>query len=71
MSIQLSISSRVEPKEQSQREKLVISEDCELITIVAVITGRLEVTTQHIYFYDGNSEKEETEEGNGRGSPAV
>uniref|UniRef100_A0A8D2Q5N4 Neurobeachin-like protein 2 n=1 Tax=Varanus komodoensis TaxID=61221 RepID=A0A8D2Q5N4_VARKO len=50
---------------QSQREKLVISEDCELITIVAVIPGRLEVTTQHIYFYDGSSEKEETEEGIG------
>ncbi|XP_053116915.1 neurobeachin-like protein 2 isoform X2 [Hemicordylus capensis] len=54
-----------EPKEQSQREKLVISEDCELITIVAVIPGRLEVTTQRIYFYDGSSEKEETEEGIG------
>lgn len=55
--------SSAEPKEQSQREKLVISEDCELITTVAVIQGRLEVTTQHIYFYDGSSEKEETEEG--------
>uniref|UniRef100_A0A8C3XMD2 Neurobeachin-like protein 2 n=1 Tax=Chelydra serpentina TaxID=8475 RepID=A0A8C3XMD2_CHESE len=54
-----------EPKEQSQREKLVISEDCELITIVAVIQGRLEVTTQHVYFYDCSSEKEETEEGIG------
>uniref|UniRef100_A0A8D2LFB4 Neurobeachin-like protein 2 n=1 Tax=Varanus komodoensis TaxID=61221 RepID=A0A8D2LFB4_VARKO len=59
------LDSHVEPKEQSQREKLVISEDCELITIVAVIPGRLEVTTQHIYFYDGSSEKEETEEGIG------
>lgn len=43
----------------------MISEDCELITIVAVIQGRLEVTTQHIYFYDCSSEKEETEEGTG------
>ncbi|KAJ6655114.1 hypothetical protein lerEdw1_006018 [Lerista edwardsae] len=59
------LENQVEPKEQSQREKLVISEDCELITIVAVIPGRLEVTTQHIYFYDGSSEKEETEEGIG------
>ncbi|NWJ10578.1 NBEL2 protein, partial [Crypturellus undulatus] len=59
------LESQSEPKEQSQREKLVISEDCELITTVAVITGRLEVTTQHIYFYDGSSEKEETEEGIG------
>ncbi|ETE68362.1 Neurobeachin-like protein 2, partial [Ophiophagus hannah] len=55
----------LEPKEQSQREKLLISEDCELITIVAVIPGRLEVTTQQIYFYDSNSEKEETEDGIG------
>ncbi|XP_069067022.1 neurobeachin-like protein 2 isoform X2 [Pleurodeles waltl] len=54
-----------EPKEQSQKEKLVISEDCELITIVAVIPGRLEITTQHVYFYDCSVEKEETEEGIG------
>ncbi|XP_072858872.2 neurobeachin-like protein 2 isoform X3 [Pogona vitticeps] len=59
------LDSHAEPKEQSQREKLVISEDCELITIVAVIPGRLEVTTQHIYFYDGSSEKDDTEEGIG------
>uniref|UniRef100_A0A673NCP6 Neurobeachin-like protein 2 n=1 Tax=Sinocyclocheilus rhinocerous TaxID=307959 RepID=A0A673NCP6_9TELE len=48
-----------------QKEKLVLSEDCELITIVAVVPGRLEVTTHHLYFYDGSSEKEETEEGIG------
>uniref|UniRef100_A0A665UCL4 Neurobeachin-like protein 2 n=1 Tax=Echeneis naucrates TaxID=173247 RepID=A0A665UCL4_ECHNA len=52
-------------KDESQKEKLVLSEDCELITIVAVVPGRLEVTTHHIYFYDGSSEKEETEEGIG------
>uniref|UniRef100_A0A670ZS51 Neurobeachin-like protein 2 n=1 Tax=Pseudonaja textilis TaxID=8673 RepID=A0A670ZS51_PSETE len=49
------LDNHLEPKEQSQREKLLISEDCELITIVAVIPGRLEVTTQQIYFYDSNS----------------
>ncbi|XP_052002928.1 neurobeachin-like protein 2 isoform X2 [Xyrauchen texanus] len=54
-----------EGEEESQREKLVLSEECELITIVAVVPGRLEVTTHHLYFYDGNSEKEETEEGIG------
>ncbi|XP_026578840.1 neurobeachin-like protein 2 [Pseudonaja textilis] len=59
------LDNHLEPKEQSQREKLLISEDCELITIVAVIPGRLEVTTQQIYFYDSNSDKEETEEGIG------
>lgn len=60
------VPPRAEPKEQNQREKLVVSEDCELITTVAVVPGRLEVTTQHVYFYDGSSEKEETEGGNGR-----
>lgn len=59
------VPPRAEPKEQNQREKLVVSEDCELITTVAVVPGRLEVTTQHVYFYDGSSEKEETEGGKG------
>uniref|UniRef100_A0A8C2U2G2 Neurobeachin like 1 n=1 Tax=Coturnix japonica TaxID=93934 RepID=A0A8C2U2G2_COTJA len=45
--------------EQSQKEKLILSENCELITVIDVIPGRLEVTTQHVYFYDGSSEKEE------------
>ncbi|KAG8432712.1 hypothetical protein GDO86_017090 [Hymenochirus boettgeri] len=48
-----------EKEEQSQNEKLVLAEDCELITIMDVIPGRLDVTTQHIYFYDGSTEKEE------------
>ncbi|XP_072184341.1 neurobeachin-like protein 2 isoform X1 [Excalfactoria chinensis] len=59
------LDTQAEPKEQNQREKLVVSEDCELITTVAVVPGRLEVTTQHVYFYDGSSEKEETEGGIG------
>ncbi|EAW70330.1 hCG2042524, partial [Homo sapiens] len=45
--------------EQDQKEKLVLMEDCELITIIDVIPGRLEITTQHIYFYDGSIEKED------------
>ncbi|KAJ8290724.1 hypothetical protein GJAV_G00016740 [Gymnothorax javanicus] len=59
------MDKQVEREEESQKEKLVLSEDCELITIVAVVPGRLEVTTHHLYFYDGNTEKEETEEGIG------
>ncbi|XP_061771757.1 neurobeachin-like protein 2 isoform X2 [Nerophis ophidion] len=56
---------RAEAEDESQKEKLVLSEDCELITIIDVVPGRLEVTTHHIYFYDGNIEKVETEEGIG------
>lgn len=38
---------------------MVLWEDCELVTIVDVVPGRLELTTQHIYFYDSSQEKEE------------
>ncbi|XP_076009798.1 neurobeachin-like protein 2 isoform X2 [Genypterus blacodes] len=61
----LLLDNKAEGEDENQKEKLVLSEDCELITIVAVVPGRLEVTTHHLYFYDGNSEKEETEEGIG------
>ncbi|KAM9305247.1 neurobeachin-like protein 1 [Gastrophryne carolinensis] len=49
----------IEKEEQSQKEKTVLSEECELITVMDVISGRLEITTQHMYFYDGSTEKEE------------
>ncbi|CAH6777630.1 neurobeachin-like protein 2 isoform X2 [Phodopus roborovskii] len=48
-----------------QREKLVLSAECQLVTVVAVVPGLLEVTTQHVYFYDGSMERVETEEGIG------
>lgn len=50
-----------EPDEQ--REKLVLSAECQLVTVVAVVPGLLEVTTQHVYFYDGSTDRVETEEG--------
>ncbi len=55
-------SVRADSEEAGQKEKLVISEDCELVTVVDVYPGRLELTTQHIYFYDSSAEKEEGEE---------
>lgn len=61
----VNVDNKGEGEDESQKEKLVLSEDCELITIVEVVSGRLEVTTHHIYFYDGSSDKEETEEGIG------
>lgn len=50
-------------EEAGQKEKLILTEDCELVTIVDVVPGRLELTTQHIYFYDSSQEKEEGEGG--------
>ncbi|XP_063733785.1 neurobeachin-like protein 1 isoform X2 [Eleginops maclovinus] len=52
-------SNQVEVEEAGQKEKLVLWEDCELVTVVDVVPGRLELTTQHIYFYDSSQEKEE------------
>ncbi len=46
-------------EELTGKEKLILSEDCELITIMNVIRGKLEVTTTHIYFFDCSSNKEE------------
>lgn len=60
--IYLWLSCRTEAEDAGQKEKLVLWEDCELVTVVDVVPGRLELTTQHIYFYDSSQEKEEGEE---------
>ncbi|KAM4560063.1 neurobeachin-like protein 1 isoform 3-T3 [Odontesthes bonariensis] len=52
-------SNQVEAEDAGQKEKQVLMEDCELVTVVDVVPGRLELTTQHIYFYDISQEKEE------------
>ncbi|XP_069377494.1 neurobeachin-like protein 1 isoform X2 [Paralichthys olivaceus] len=52
-------NNQAEAEEAGQKEKLVLWEDCELVTVVDVVPGRLELTTQHIYFYDNSQEKEE------------
>ncbi|KAM3585663.1 uncharacterized protein V6R79_023778 [Siganus canaliculatus] len=52
-------NNQAEAEEAGQKEKLVLWEDCELVTVVDVVPGRLELTTQHIYFYDSSQEKEE------------
>lgn len=63
---------RAEAEEAGQKEKLVLWEDCELVTVVDVVPGRLELTTQHIYFYDSSQEKEEGEQmDEGAGGEAV
>ena len=55
------MSCRAEAEEAGQKEKLVLWEDCELVTVVDVVPGRLELTTQHIYFYDNSQDKEKEE----------
>ncbi|ESO94157.1 hypothetical protein LOTGIDRAFT_232423 [Lottia gigantea] len=52
-------SSSTAQEEFSGKEKLVFSEDCDLVTLVEVIKGRLEVTTTHVYFFDCSLNKSE------------
>ncbi|XP_061658136.1 neurobeachin-like protein 1 isoform X5 [Syngnathoides biaculeatus] len=54
-------NNQIEAEEAGQKEKLILWEDCQLVTLVDVVPGRLELTTQHIYFYDSSQEKEEGE----------
>ncbi|XP_078323505.1 neurobeachin-like protein 1 isoform X4 [Crassostrea virginica] len=53
------ISTDLRNNEPQGKEKLIIAEDCELVTMVDVIKGRLEVTTSCIYFFDCSSNREE------------
>ncbi|KAJ8020057.1 Neurobeachin-like protein 1 [Holothuria leucospilota] len=48
-----------EEQPASSKEKMVVSEECDLITLVDIIQGRLEVTTTHVYFYDSSADLDE------------
>ncbi len=39
-------------------ERLVMAEDCELVTLMSVVKGKMEVTTAHAYFFDTSPYKE-------------
>ncbi|XP_067686159.1 neurobeachin-like protein 1 [Haliotis asinina] len=52
-------ASSTASEEYVGKEKLVLSEECDLVTLVEVIKGRLEVTTTHVYFFDCSFAKEE------------
>jgi len=45
----------------SGKEKTVLSQECDLVTLMSVVKGRLDVTTTHIYFYDLRQVKEDVE----------
>lgn len=55
----LSIFASYRTNETQGKEKLVLSEECELVTMVDVVKGRLEVTTSSIYFFDCSTNREE------------
>eukprot|EP00057_Strongylocentrotus_purpuratus_P026068 XP_011680542.1 PREDICTED: neurobeachin-like protein 1 isoform X2 [Strongylocentrotus purpuratus] len=55
----VNVESGGEEQGETVKEKVVISEECQLITLVDVIPGKLDITTTHVYFYDTSPEKEE------------
>lgn len=44
---------------QNQKEKIVFSGDCHLVTLMDYSTGKIEISTSHVYFYDGSVNKDE------------
>jgi len=45
-------------EELGGKEKLVLQEECELVTVMEVVKGQLEVTTSHMYFFDHTPSRE-------------
>ena len=39
-------------------EKLIMSEDCELVTFMSVVRGKFELTTSYVYFFDSSPYRE-------------
>nr|CAD7442709.1 unnamed protein product [Timema bartmani] len=50
-----------EGPENSGKEKLILSQECELVTLMSVVKGRLDLTTSHVYFYDLSQLKDDVE----------
>ena len=52
---------RLATEELTGKEKLVLQEECELVTVMEVVKGQLEVTTSHIYFCDHTPSRESSD----------
>ena len=52
-----------EPLNETEKaaERLVLSEECQRVTYMSVVKGKLEVTTSFLYFFDGSPYKEDVE----------
>lgn len=55
----LLISNTVSTTEPVSTKETILSEECELVTIMEVIKGRLDVTPTHIYFFDYTPSRED------------
>lgn len=46
---------------ETGKEKMIVSQECELITLMTKVKGRLDVTTNCLYFHDLTPSKEDVE----------
>eukprot|EP00090_Calanus_glacialis_P023550 TRINITY_DN363_c0_g1_i1.p1 TRINITY_DN363_c0_g1~~TRINITY_DN363_c0_g1_i1.p1 ORF type:complete len:2732 (-),score=430.45 TRINITY_DN363_c0_g1_i1:184-7587(-) len=46
---------------EQDQEKFIMSEECELVTLMSVVKGRFELTNNFIYFFDSRPVKDEEE----------
>ena len=46
---------------EQEQEKFVMSEECELVTLMSVIKGRFELTSSYVYFFDSRPVKDDEE----------
>ncbi|XP_067125871.1 neurobeachin-like protein 1 isoform X3 [Centruroides vittatus] len=60
--LQVISTSQIEGPDTAGKEKSIISEDCELVTLMSAIKGKFEVTTTNIYFFDLSPVKEEVDQ---------
>ena len=42
-------------------ERLLLAEDCQRVTHMSVVKGKLEVTTSYVYFFDGSPYRDDQE----------
>lgn len=52
---------RLDTGGDSGKEKLILSQECDLVMLMSVVKGRLDITTIHVYFHDLSAVKEDVE----------
>ena len=50
---QMDTNQETDDTDMAESEKFLMSEQCELVTMMSVVRGRFELTSNYIYFFDG------------------
>jgi len=65
---QMDTNQETDDTDMAESEKFLMSEQCELVTMMSVVRGRFELTSNYIYFFDGQPIKEGEERHDARWS---